>query len=97
MAHSGGLLTTKQLQELLQVDRITVYRMLQDGRLQGFKVGGQWRFSRQAIEQWLREQRGDLEAPQAAQAGNDLRPSTGVLPLSCLSAIQDIFAQALEV
>lgn len=49
------LLTTRQLQELLQVDRITIYRMLNDGRLQGFKVGGQWRFSRQAVELWLRD------------------------------------------
>ncbi len=47
------LLTTKQLRDLLQVDRITIYRMLYDGRLHGFKVGGQWRFSRQEIEAWL--------------------------------------------
>jgi excisionase family DNA binding protein len=49
------LLTTRRLQELLRVDRITIYRMLNDGRLRGFKVGGQWRFSRRKIEAWLEE------------------------------------------
>ena len=60
------LLTARQLQALLQVDRITIYRMLNDGRLQGFKVGGQWRFSRQAIDGWLTEQQASLEATEAA-------------------------------
>ena len=55
------LLTARQLQELLQVDRITIYRMLSDGRLEGFKVGGQWRFSRQAIQGWLKEQQANPE------------------------------------
>jgi excisionase family DNA binding protein len=50
------LLTTRQLQDLLRVDRITIYRMLKDGRLRGFKVGGQWRLSRGEIEIWLQEQ-----------------------------------------
>lgn len=44
------LLTTRQLQDLLRVDRITIYRMLNDGRLRGFKVGGQWRFSPREVE-----------------------------------------------
>ena len=44
------LITTKQVQDLLQVDRITIYRMLKDGRLKGVKVGKQWRFQTQEIE-----------------------------------------------
>ena len=31
------LLTTRQVQDILKVDRITIYRMLQDGRLKGVK------------------------------------------------------------
>ena len=38
------LLTTRQVQSILQVDRTTIYRMLKDGRLRGVKVGQQWRF-----------------------------------------------------
>src|SRR5947209_1519359 len=47
------LLTVKEVQELLKVDRITVYRMLKDGRLTGVKIGHQWRFSRQEIDSLL--------------------------------------------
>jgi excisionase family DNA binding protein len=59
------LLTTRQLQDLLQVDRVTIYRMLADGRLRGFKVGGQWRLPRRQIEAWLQAQPSDaiLDSP----------------------------------
>ncbi len=90
------LLTTKQLQDLLQVDRVTIYRMLKDGRLEGFKVGGQWRFSRQAIQQWLGKKqavRGPLTSPEIPGRADDLQlPSS-----SCMQAIQDIFAEALGI
>lgn len=97
---SDTLLTVRQLQDLLRVDRITIYRMLSDGRLRGFKVGGQWRFSRQAIEAWLRQQQANLAAvalPATSMAGQPLSPPSDALPLSCLEAIQDILAQALGI
>ncbi len=89
------LLTTKQLQDLLQVDRITIYRMLGDGRLRGFKVGGQWRFSRREIEAWLQEQQAGLEAAEAPPADAELHPSPETLPLACIQAIQSVFGEAL--
>ena len=44
------LLTTKELQAILHVDRTTIYRMAESGRLPAVKVGGQWRFPRQQID-----------------------------------------------
>ena len=85
------LLTAKQLQDLLKVDRITIYRMLGDGRLTGFKVGGQWRFSRRQIENWLHEQQ---TSPEAAE---ELPIDSQALPLHCVQAIQSIYAEALDV
>lgn len=98
-AHSvDDLLTTKQLQELLQVDRITIYRMLHDGRLRGFKVGGQWRFSRREIETWLQEQQSELDVTgMAPPPGGMLAPSPQALPISCIRTIQDVCAEALEI
>jgi len=88
MAAVEDLLTAKQLQDLLKVDRITIYRMLGDGRLTGFKVGGQWRFSRRQIESWLQER----------QASPDEQASDSqTLPLHCVQAIQSIYAEALDV
>ena len=91
------LLTTRQLQDLLQVDRITIYRMLNDGRLQGFKVGGQWRFSRQEIESWLREQRVDWEQAGEPEPSEGAALPSRVLSLSCVRAIQGVCAEALEL
>jgi len=97
MNEMDTLLTTRQLQDLLQVDRVTIYRMLNEGRLQGFKVGGQWRFSRQTIEGWLKDQRTrlEIEDPPPVEGGDTSSPQT--LPLSCIQAIQSIFAEALGV
>ena len=47
------MLTTKDLQELINVDRSTIYRMAESGRLPAIKVGRQWRFPAREIEAWL--------------------------------------------
>jgi excisionase family DNA binding protein len=39
-----ALLTAREIQEAINVDKSTVYRMAEDGRLPGVKVGRQWRF-----------------------------------------------------
>ena len=31
----------------------TVYRLAQSGMLPGFKLGGQWRFSKEMLEAWV--------------------------------------------
>lgn len=92
------LLTTRQLQDLLRVDRITIYRMLKDGRLRGFKVGGQWRFSRREIEAWLQEQQARLgwtPAPSLSTEGP--APLSHMLPMSCIQAIQAVCAEAMDI
>lgn len=90
----SDLLTVKQLQDLLQVDRVTIYRMLSDGRLPGFKVGGQWRFSQEAIDEWLSSQQPEPE-PHRPVAQPPTAEQT--IPLACIQPVQDIFAYATEV
>jgi len=96
----NDLLTTKQLMEILRVDRTTIYRMMNDGRLPSVRVGGQWRFSRQAIDTWLNEQ----NAPSPVESksftpspANTLSLDSNILPISCLQPIQEIFAQTSDV
>jgi excisionase family DNA binding protein len=48
-----AMLTTKDLQELINVDRSTIYRMAESGKLPAIKVGRQWRFPAEEIEAWL--------------------------------------------
>ena len=90
------LLTVRALQDLLHVDRTTIYRMLQENRLPGFKVGGQWRFSRQEIDGWLAEQQLP-RAEGAAEKAPGLSQAAQVLPLHCLQPIQNVFAEAMDV
>jgi ligand-binding sensor protein len=72
--------------------------MLNDGRLHGFKVGGQWRFSRREIEAWLQEQQNQLESSTAsARRGEPPQPSPQALPLTCIQTIQDVCAEALDI
>jgi excisionase family DNA binding protein len=47
------LLTAQQVQDLLRVDRSTVYRMAESGRLTAVKVGRQWRFPAASIRSLL--------------------------------------------
>ena len=47
------LLTLGQVAEYLNVDKFTVYRLLNDKELPAFKVGNQWRFKRKMLENWL--------------------------------------------
>ena len=80
------LLTTKEVQALLSVDRTTVYRMLKDGRLSGVKIGQQWRFPRHEIDLLL--------------SGHTLSiaPATEhPLPVRDVQPIQDVFAELAEV
>jgi len=84
------LLTTKQLQELLKVDRITVYRMLNDGRLKGVKVGNQWRFPKDEIDRLL-----GISEP-VAKTGNEEGPLTD-FPVDCVQKVQEIFAGIIGI
>ncbi len=90
----NDLLTTHQLEEILQVDRITIYRMLGDGRLRGFKVGGQWRFSRSDVDSWIRGQCFDL---QSLAVDGSVQQASRIFPMSCIQAVQSIFADAMDI
>lgn len=79
------LLTAREVQDKLKVDRTTVYRMLKDGRLSGVKVGQQWRFSRESVD-------GILSGGGAAEPALAARPAD-ILPLHCIQPIQDVFAE----
>ena len=83
------LLTTRQVQNILKVDRITIYRMLQDHRLKGIKVGAQWRFTRQEVDRLLGGEPADADLPQV-----DINPG---FPTHCVQTIQNLFSSVSQV
>lgn len=50
------IMSIEQLADYLKVSRSTLYKLAQDGRLPGQKVGKRWRFLRPAIDGWLSQQ-----------------------------------------
>ena len=50
------VITVSELAVYLHVHRSTLYRLLRRGQLPGFKVGGDWRFSVEAIDRWRMQQ-----------------------------------------
>lgn len=67
----GSLLTALEVQQLLSIDRSTVYRMAEDGRLPAIRVGRSWRFPAGRIHALLSSQSSsDAQPPDPATAGS---------------------------
>lgn len=80
-------LTTKQVQDLFKVDRITVYRMLQDGRLKGVKIGNQWRFPQREVERLLSGSPVEVAVTEERES---------VFPIHCVQTIQNLFTSVSQ-
>lgn len=52
---SPEVMTISELAEYLQVSKSSLYKLAQEGRVPGKKVGRHWRFHRETIEAWLKE------------------------------------------
>jgi excisionase family DNA binding protein len=50
------ILTVTELAEYLRVHRTTIYRLLRARKLPAFKVGSDWRFNREHIDEWRLKQ-----------------------------------------
>ena len=50
------VLTLEEAALYLKVAKPTLYRLLEDGKIPAFKVGNQWRFTRELIDTWLWDQ-----------------------------------------
>lgn len=53
------ILTLKEVAEYLKLAEKTVYRLVAEGKLPDFKVGGSWRFKKCDIENWIETSKSD--------------------------------------
>lgn len=93
----GEMLTAKDIQDLLLVDRSTVYRMAEAGRIPAIKVGRQWRFPTPQIESWMRTQGTAVSPTIPHYPTTHLNTLDNQFPVACLQIIQDTFADALGI
>ena len=52
----GEILVIRQVAAYLKVTERTIYRLAAARKIPAFKVGSTWRFSREDIECWIRQQ-----------------------------------------
>ena len=55
MEKAKAVLTIGEVAEMLRVHPTTVYRLLKRGDIPGFKIGGNWRVSVNALDRWILE------------------------------------------
>ena len=60
------VMTIDDLAAYLQVAKSTLYKLAQEGKVPGQKVGKHWRFSKTAIDRWLEDP--TAERPTASAA-----------------------------
>ncbi len=100
-AGSAGsrLLTAREVQDRLQVDATTIYRMAADGRLPAVKVGRQWRFPSDGVDDLLAGAHTPRPGhPRPGHPGGEASPDRmAALDVASVEAVLDVSAPMLGV
>ncbi len=101
---NGAFLTTEEVIEYLQVNLRTVYRLIKAGKIPASRVGRQWRFRKEDIDDWLSKQatasvsalspNTDSAGPKVAALGE---PRKRVLVVDDEPSIRTLLAQTLAL
>ncbi|MFT6072965.1 MAG: excisionase family DNA binding protein [Dasania sp.] len=54
--NNDEILTISELCAYLKLAEKTAYRLVSEGKIPGFKVGGSWRFRKLEIDRWIEKQ-----------------------------------------
>ena len=65
-ANDDQVMTLEELGVYLKLPKSTLYKLVQEGRIPGQKLGKQWRFGKAAIDRWL-----DAEQSQTEKVRNN--------------------------
>lgn len=67
-AQPEQVMTIDELAAYLKIAKSTLYKLAQEGKVPGQKVGKHWRFSRNAIDEWLRAERSEKKKGRSTDA-----------------------------
>lgn len=51
------VMTIVELSKYLKISRSTLYKLVQEGKVPGQKVGRHWRFHREMVDAWLKNEK----------------------------------------
>lgn len=60
--NTNEVMTIDELAAYVKVSKSTLYKLVQNGKVPGQKIGKHWRFRREAIDRWL-----DAESVEAQE------------------------------
>ena len=53
---SSQVMTLQEVARYLNLHVMTMYKLTREGRVPAAKIGGQWRFKRDVLDEWLEAQ-----------------------------------------
>lgn len=57
MTEENEIMTISQVAKYLQISEVTTYRLVQEGKIQAFKVGRGWRVKREDLQGFIEKQK----------------------------------------
>ena len=78
----SDILTAQELSEYLKITTTTIYKLAQKGQIPSFKIGSDWRFKKNLVDQWVEER--------------TVRPMRKVLVVDDEVEICQMFSRALD-
>ena len=67
----ANVLTLEEVARYLRVHPSTLYRMLKKGQIPAFKVGSDWRFNLESIDQWRAAEHGYANKAQSTRGSSN--------------------------
>jgi len=71
MREIGMWLTIEELSDHLKVSKETIYKMAKTKKIPSSKIGNQWRFNKEIIDQWLVSQVDSRTSANEQATGRD--------------------------
>lgn len=65
----GAVMTIIELSKYLKISRSTLYKLAQEGKVPGQKVGRHWRFHKAAVDRWLGDDAGRCSGDKSGREG----------------------------
>ncbi|MCL5421036.1 MAG: helix-turn-helix domain-containing protein [Nitrospirae bacterium] len=53
---ASKILTIEELSDYLKISKSTLYKLVREGKVPSQKIGRHWRFHKDAIESWLKNE-----------------------------------------